>query len=172
MSQERPQKRPAFEPPALLVQPVAGDPHMKRPAATVAGSVLVILRVLSGVLWLLALTISWNDFADSLDLSVDGVPPDPADLIWLLGVLWVLVGVGLLVELGLAVLILRGYNAPRVIVMVFSTFSIGSAFALWWAQEQEIHVGATLLNVAFDILVLLALSSRCAAAYARRNERR
>ena len=42
----------------------------------------------------------------------------------------------------------------------------------WWAQGQEITINGALLSLSLDILVLLALSSRSAAAYARRNERR
>ena len=37
---------------------------------------------------------------------------------------------------------------------------------------EEITLEGTFVSLSLDILVLLALSSRSAAAYARRNERR
>ena len=70
-----------------------------------------------------------------------------------------------------AVLILRGHNWPRILVMLISTISIASAFIAWWAVGDEITLDGTFPSLSLDILVLLALSSRSAAAYARRNER-
>jgi hypothetical protein len=49
--------------------------------------------------------------------------------------------------------------------------SISTAFTGWWAQGQDIRVGTTLVTLALDILILLALSSRSAAAYAHRRRR-
>ena len=72
----------------------------------------------------------------------------------------------------LAFLIYRGVNWARVLVMGFSVVSISFSFAAWWAEDQEITINTTFVTLAFDILVLLALSSRDAAAYARRNEGR
>jgi len=83
-----------------------------------------------------------------------------------------IVAVVLLVELVLAVLILRGSNWPRVVVMVFAVMSISSSFVAWWVDDLEITLTTSLLSTALDTLILLALSSRSAAAYARRNERR
>ncbi len=72
----------------------------------------------------------------------------------------------------LAILIYRGHNWPRVIVMLIAVFSICSAFTAWWALGEEIRLEGTFVSLSLDILLLLALSSRSAAAYARRNERR
>ena len=84
----------------------------------------------------------------------------------------VAVGVVLLVEAVLALLILRGLNWPRVLVMCFSVVSISSFFTAWWIDDLEITLTTSLLPTALDTLILLALSSRSAAANARRNERR
>ena len=46
-----------------------------------------------------------------------------------------------------------------------------TAFVSWWVRDQEITLQTTLLSLAVDILVLLALSSRSTAAYARRREK-
>lgn len=88
--------------------------------------------------------------------------------------LWVvLVGLGVvtMIELACGILIFRGSNAARVLVMVVTAISISTAFVSWWARDQEITLQTTLLSLAVDILVLLALSSRSAAAYARRAEK-
>jgi hypothetical protein len=50
--------------------------------------------------------------------------------------------------------------------------SISASFVAWWAQGQEIEIQGTFLSLSLDILLLLALSSRSAAAYARRYEQR
>lgn len=164
-----PRKRAAFEPAEQLLRPTGFDPAMKRPASTVAGAVLVLLRAGAGVLFLVDALMHWGRYVDEMG-SDTGLTPDVA-------------GAGLAVSLGFAafvllldasfaVLIYRGLNWPRVIVMAIAVLSISASFVAWWSQGQEITLGTTLLSLALDILVLLALSSRSAAAYARRNERR
>jgi hypothetical protein len=56
--------------------------------------------------------------------------------------------------------------------MTFSAISITGSFIQWWTGNQVITITGSLLTLGLDILILLALSSRSAAAYARRNERR
>jgi hypothetical protein len=56
--------------------------------------------------------------------------------------------------------------------MLIAVLSISTSFTAWWAQGQEIEIAGTFVSLSIDILLLLALSSRSAAAYARRNERR
>jgi hypothetical protein len=167
-----PHKRTAFEPLERLAKPTPYDPGMKRPSSTVAGAVLVFLGVLANVLVLLEVAFNWNDLAKDLAgiIGDDTVTPDVASVgLVSFIVIWSLV---LLVELALGVLVLRGRNWPRVVVMTFSVIAITSTFVGWWVDGQEITLRTSLVSLAFDILVLLALSSRSAAAYARRNERR
>ena len=172
MSAERtPRKRAAFESPARLAPRLAHDPGMKRPASNVAGAVLVLLRVLAGAGWLVAVAMDWRVLAHEADAQLDGVSLTAEEIGWGLGVFAVILGLFLLTDAVLAFLILRGRNTPRVIVMLFSTLSIGTSFVAWWVQGQDIRIQTTLLTLALDILVLLALSSRSAAAYARRHER-
>jgi len=163
-------KRPAFESPARLAQRPAADPHMKRPASTIAGGLLVFLRVAAGVLWLLALTANWPELIHQLEVEIDEVLLAPDELAPALMVIWVIAGVLLAIDAVLGVLILLGFNTPRVVVMLFAVVSTIGSFTAWMATGQEIHIDTTLLTVALDILILLALSSRSAAAYARRNE--
>ncbi|WP_173922631.1 hypothetical protein [Agromyces sp. Marseille-P2726] len=169
-------KRPAFEVPAELATPVPVDAPRRRPVATVVGAALVVLRVLGGVIWLIALTLQWPDvLSDEFDtISAEQLSSEDARAIAAAGLTVVLVigGVILLVELVLAVLIYLGWNWPRVVVMVFATLSISGAFAAWWAGDQEITLQTTLLTLSLDILVMLALSSRAARDYARGRRRR
>jgi hypothetical protein len=169
-----PEKRPAFEPAALLAEPGRPDPGMARPGATVAGAMLTLLRAASGVLWMVSVALGWDALTASLTVD-DGVggPPLTTDVSHLALVV-ILCGMGFLVviDVVLAFLILRGWNWPRVFVMFVSVVSICSSFFSWWFQGEDLKLDTTLLSLALDILVLLALSSRGAAAYARRNDRR
>lgn len=45
------------------------------------------------------------------------------------------------------------------------------AFVSWLTNDGHLAFGGTLYSLALDVLILLALSSQSAAAYARRNER-
>jgi hypothetical protein len=72
----------------------------------------------------------------------------------------------------LAFFVLGGHNWARVIIMAIAAISITASFLQWWDDGLEITIGTTLLTLGLDILILLALSSRSAAAYARRKERR
>jgi hypothetical protein len=166
-----PQKRPAFEPPRRLLQPVAGDQKMKRPASTVAGVLLVLLSVLATIALLIEVAVRWDSDPEGASSIVGDLGLEADDRAAGLTTLLVTVGIVLLIEVILAVLIFLGRNWPRVVVMAFSALSISSVFTAWWVQGQEVTLRTSLVSLAFDILVLLALSSRSAAAYARRNER-
>jgi hypothetical protein len=165
-----PAKRAAYEPAARLLRPTGYDPDMARPITTVAGSVLVMLRVLAGILVLFALAAGWDSIAGELELGADGAQLTPEIKQFTLIVVLVVGGLVLAVDLLLAVLTLRGRNGPRVIVMLISVLSISTSFTAWWVQGQDITLNTTFVSLSLDILVLLALSSRSAAAYARRNE--
>ncbi|WP_125133055.1 hypothetical protein [Microbacterium sp. 10M-3C3] len=183
MSPERvPDKRPAFEPPVALVAPTHAPADMPRPASIVAGSALVLLRAAAGALWVLSAVLGWTELADAASLFNGGPTGDSGvrgaptvsvegdlDTSVLLAIVWAIVGAGVVFEAVLGVLILRGRNIPRVLVLVFSTASIVSAFVGWWSAGQEIRIETTYITIALDILILLALSSRSAAAYARRE---
>jgi glucan phosphoethanolaminetransferase (alkaline phosphatase superfamily) len=164
-------KRPAYEPAKRLLRPTGYNPDMRRPLTTVTGAVLVFLRVLVGLLWIAEILLNWNLIATQSALDIEGLTSDESAGVGL----WILVGVltvVLVVDAVFAILILRGHNWPRVVVMFFAVVSISSAFVSWWLSELEITITTSFLSTALDTLILLALSSRSAAAYARRNERR
>lgn len=77
----------------------------------------------------------------------------------------------MVIQVALAILIYVGQNLARVLVMIIATIDIGSAFAAWIARGGSLGLAGTLYALALDVLILLALSSQSAAAYARRNER-
>ena len=168
---DAPHKRPAFEPASELLKPVSHDPEMKRPPSTVAGVLLVFLRVLAGLIVVVSILLDWRNTLKEVDVSVEGVESSPElAQAALIGVV-ILLGVVLVVDAALALFILTGHNWARVTVMAFSAISITGAFIQWWSEDQEITITGSLLTLGLDILILLALSSRSAAAYARRNER-
>lgn len=167
-----PKKRPAFEPAARLLKPTVYDPDMRRPMSTVAAAALVLLRVVAGIVVLAALAAGWDALLADPDVVLEGVEDSPDGRHAALWVILVIGGVVLLADLLLAVFIYLGQNWARVVMMVLSALSIGTVFAAWWAQGQEITIEGTFVSLAIDILLLLALSSRSAAAYARRDERR
>lgn len=167
-----PAKRPAYEPVGRLLTPTGFDPAMKRPLTIVAGVALVALRVFAGVLVIVGIGLEWSDLVKDASVETDGITWSPELLRGSFVVLAVIVGIALLIDAVMALLVFRGVNTARIIVMTVSVVSITTSFLAWWVQGQQIHLDETFLALALDILILLALSSRSAAAYARRNERR
>ncbi|GAA4377091.1 hypothetical protein [Agromyces bauzanensis] len=166
------EKRPAFESPAVLATPVTPPVSMPRPAATAFGALLVCGRVAAGIAGLVALGLAWDDIVRTeLEIELEGRDSQAAsDLV--LTVVIVAGGVVLAVELLLALFIWRGSNRARVTVMSFSTISIVVAWIDSVTGSTEITLRTTFVTLALDILVLLALSSRNARAYARRPRQR
>ena len=171
MSAPGPAQRPAYEPIDRLLRPTPYDPDMRRPATTVAGACLVLLGAVVSVLSMVDIATNWHTYLKSIVLEIGGAVPTPDVVNASLAVILGVIGVTAVVELVCGLLILRGSNAARVLVMIVSAISISAAFVSWWARDQEITLQTTLLSLAVDILVLLALSSRSAAAYARRAEK-
>ncbi|MFC7925753.1 hypothetical protein [Microbacterium laevaniformans] len=168
----RPERRPSYEPVTRLLQPIAHDPAMSRPSTTVTGAALVLLSALVGIGSMVEVAVNWKSCASAVVLDLDGIDatPDLADAS--LAVLLVVLGAAVVIQLVCVILLFFGSNLARVAVMTVATLSIASSFASWWARDQEITLFTTLPALALDILVLLALSSRSAAAYARRTEKR
>lgn len=166
-----PPKRPSYEPARRLLRPPRYNPDMKRPVTTVTGSVLVFLRAAVGLLFLAELGLKWNTVATSSAIAIDGLTRAEAAGVGLTIVLGFVLAL-IVVDVVFAVFILRGHNWARVVVMIVAVLSISTAFVSWWLEDLEITLKTSLLSTALDTLILLALSSRSAAAYARRNEQR
>lgn len=135
--------------------------NARRPGSIALGAALVLGRSVAAALWIAGFALVWNDMATEL-----GLDREEAVIMF-----WVVVVINACVALVLALfawLIWRGSNIARVITMLVLTVSIIAAAAGYFTAGQEITVRTTLLTVALDILVLLALSSRDARAWARR----
>ncbi|MGR0318401.1 LssY C-terminal domain-containing protein [Agromyces sp. ZXT2-3] len=161
-------KRAAFESPLRLAErePVR---RMPRPAATAFGAAVVVLRVLAGIVWIVAIALQWDELLrEEFDIVVTG---DAAARLALVVVV-VAGAVVLAIELLLAVRIWAGGNLSRIVVMIFATISITGTAAESFLGDAEVTVRTTFIAVALDILVLLALSSRDARAFARQPRRR
>lgn len=169
-----PRKRAAFEP---LAAPVPVDPAMRRPVATVAGAVLVLLRAVAGVLWGATVVFGLPSWMRAVAGAANGsaIEPDTltlSDLDVGFGLFAGVLATIFVVQVVFGILLLWGSNLARVAVMLISVVSISAAFTGWWQLGEEITVRTTLATLSLDVLVLLALSSRDAAAYARRKDRR
>lgn len=167
-----PRKRAAFEPPTTLFAPLTRDPRMRRPATITTGTLLVLLRVLAGIALIIGLWLEWPDVMDSADLAVGGDVLTAEEEQFALWIVIALMGVSLAVQVSVVLSLWWGRNWARLIVMVFAVISISTAFTTWFLREQDVTLRTSLLAVGLDVLILLALSSRSAAAYSRRRERR
>jgi hypothetical protein len=145
---------------------------MPRPVTIVVGATFILLRVIAGVLVLAAIAIGWDALLSDPDSVLDGFDPTPEGSQAALGFVLASGGTVLAIDLVLAIFVFLGRNWARVVVMLIAVLSISTSFFTWWVQGQEIKVDGTYVSLSLDILLLLALSSRSAAAYARRNQRR
>ena len=165
-----PEKRPTFEPAPALLRPTRYDPAMPRPATIVAGAGLVLLRALAGAIILAGLVNGWDGLLGAVDSAVELLGGAFVDYGSLRNVALVVGALVLVFQGLLAVLIYLGKNWARVLVMIAATIDIITTFIAWASQQQEITLAGSIFSLALDILILLALSDRRAAAYARRHQ--
>lgn len=163
MSARTDRKRPANEPVEVLLTSNEGAELRvpTRPPSITLGGLFVFGRGLAGLLWLGAFYLMWPEIAEQADVSADENT----------AVLWLILGAGGLASLVLLVIawsIWRGSNLARVVVMFGVTISTTTAAVGYFVNGETITMQTTLLTVALDVLVLLALSSRDARAWARR----
>ncbi|GAB3615751.1 hypothetical protein GCM10027416_03080 [Okibacterium endophyticum] len=147
---------------------------MKRPIALIMGVVLLVVRVLAGVYYVVVASLNPAAFIDNLiiesDAGIEG--SERATVSLTLTVLLALYAVALLVILALAIFVYLGHNWARLIAMLGSSISIALAFVDYWNNGAEITLRTTLPTLASDILILLALSSRSARQFAKREPKR
>jgi hypothetical protein len=160
------EKRAAFEPPVRLAEREPLRRRMRRPAAIVFGSVLVVLRVIAGAVWLAALALNWSAVEREFDVRLGGASEAAASDLALTVVL-IIGGTVLVLDLVFAVLIWFGSNWARITVMLFATLNITVAAIDSFTGDVEVTIRTTFITVALDILILLALSSRNSRAWAR-----
>lgn len=165
-----PGKRSAFEAPDTLLAPTPYNPQMRRPVTITTGAALLLLSSFLGILSVFGFLRDWNLSLLTLGASLDGtIGSAAADERSILIAFTVVLFV---IDALFGVLVFVGLNWARVFVMVFSVVNTTSAFLVWLTRGAELQSERSLYSLALDILILLALSSRSAAAYARRRERR
>lgn len=158
------ERRPAFEPATRLLRPTGYDPTMPRPAAVMAAVLLLALRIFSGTAVLVAAA-----FAPEAVVDIEALTDDERSAAVVAAIVTAVIV--LAVDAMLLRLIWVGRNWARVAIMIVTTLAICAAFVGWWDQGQELTLDVGLIPLGLDVLILLALSSRGAAAYARRNEK-
>jgi len=129
---------------------------------------MLAARVLSGLGVIVIAALNWPEFVAAITL--DGKPAgsvDPATAGVALGILLAGYGVVLALYLGFAALVFLGRNWARVVAMSFATTSIVFSFVDYAVNGAAITLRTSLVSVTFDILILLALSSRDAREFAR-----
>lgn len=163
MSAQQERKRPANEPLEVLLSEndQAVVQVVSRPTSIVLGALFVFGRGLAGLFWLLVFYMAWPALAKEAEVSSE-------DQALVLGIILAIGGIAALVSLCFAWFIWRGSNFARLMVMFGVTISITTAATGYFLNGDTITIHTTLLTVAFDILVLLALSSRDARAWVQR----
>ena len=135
---------------------------VRRPAPTLIGAVLLLLRAVAALAVAGALLMNGSEPWRGLLPQQDAVEPDAANLP--AGILLVLFAC---VEVGLAVFILRGGNRARIAAMALSaaaiTFQLISNFG-----GADVPLLANLVGYSLDVLLLLVLSSERARFFAHR----
>lgn len=163
MSSHIARKRRANEPIEVLLTQTEGAAALvpTRPVSTKLGALFVFGRGIAGLLWLGVFLLAWPELAAEAGVDEDVRVP----------VLWLFLSVGLLfslVSLLIAWFIWRGSNLARVLVMCGVTVSTVTAAIGYFVNGETVTIQTTLLTIALDILVLLALSSHDARAWARK----
>ena len=162
MSGDSRRKRAASEPVEVLVtrDDESRSASSPRPLSTTLGALFVFGRGISGLVWIGAFLLAWPEIAAEAHVTAEERPI----------VFWLVLSIGVLAALSSLVFawsIWRGSNLARVLVMCGVTLSTITAASSYFANGEQITIQTTLLTVSFDILVLLALSSRDARAWAR-----
>ncbi|WP_449276796.1 hypothetical protein [Leucobacter sp. GX24907] len=159
MSQES-GKRSAVEPPAALLATQSVSLDAKRPGSLAGGAALIVLRSIGGIFWIIGLLAEWPSVSAKFEFD------DVTSLV----LLWLLLcveGIWIGSLLLFAWLLWRGSNLARMLAMFWAAASITASAVAYFATGEQITVRTTLLTLALDILLMLALSSRDARAWTR-----
>lgn len=143
----------------VIPAPERTDSRNKRPAQTVFGAGVSLVRASVTILTLIAILIGTPQILDFLQVSLSD--RDPITL----AVLAIFLGLVAAVDMGLGLAVLAGHNWARLLSMLFSAFATTTAFLADISGSEVVGL-AQLPTVASSILVLLALSSHPARAYA------
>lgn len=148
----------------LPIEP-EGPAPARRPGALTGGAVLVVLRAIGGPIWILGFLRVWPEIRKEFSLDAEMASAVLAIIVGAVSI-WVVV----LLVFGFGVW--RGSNTARMMTQAWAALSITGSAVAYFAGTDGISVRATLLTLALDILILLALSSRAARAWTRGKSRR
>lgn len=151
----------------------APDKIVRRPAQTTFGGLVVLFRALLPLLTVTGVATQWPRL-DNVVGIIEGTHHVPA----LAGSLlqgWAIpfaAALYLFVEGALGLLVFLGSNLARILVMFSSASTIVIAAANHFLGGSDISLGTNLVSLSLDILILTALSSTRADAYANRPRAR
>ena len=140
------------------------DSRLRRPWSTVAGALLILLRVAFGVLPIIEIATEWPN------LVAGGTAVEQAAVAVVFGIVLGVTAGAVLLDLLFGIFVFTGTNWARIGVMTVATVSLLVEFALAATGGEAIRLDTSLIGVAIDILVLLALSNPRARDWARRRQ--
>jgi hypothetical protein len=155
--------RPGVAPPAPT------DSRDKRPAPTIVGAILVAARAIEALVVAVTVVIARNSAIVTTPDPTGGDAAAARDLV--VGGLAGFFVLFALVELAIAWRIFLGRNWARVLAMTFGVVSILAQAVTLAAGGPRITLQTSLPGLAFDVLLILALSSERALIYARRDHK-
>ena len=150
-------------PPGALGE-VPTDSREKRPAPIIVGTLFMVLGALSTAIIALAVVAAWPELLASIDVDGD-------DGEWVLVVVLVFLALLALAELFLAWQVFLGSNWARVVALTANSIGLGLQVFSLETGGPAITIDTSLIPVALDILLLLALSSHAATTYARSSRK-
>jgi len=138
------------------------DSRDKRPAQTVFGAGVAFFRGLAFLPLALLLLLLPAQYAQGLDVDIEGGRPA-------LIVAGSVVAFIALIDIGLAIAVFAGRNWARLLLMLSCVVTTTGAFIGNANGSEAVTLATSLPTVGLSIMVLLALSSHRARAYAERG---
>lgn len=164
-------KRGAYELPAVeVLEDGAPVERIKRPTSIVLGVVTTFASALAVAVIVALLALAGPEEIDAALRRAGSGSFDIDRTGWSL-----LLGIGVLtafVPAAVGVLVLRGVDWARLVVLLLGCVSIIVQFVAWWSGHAPIVMGVTLVVTALDILTLLALSGKAARRFSQQDARR
>jgi hypothetical protein len=142
--------------------------RIRRPLPVLFGGIAVLLRGISPTLLVIAVLTDFRNARVLLEIDGTNIAASEQVLAIWLSITYALVYI--VIEGILGILVLRGSNTARVLVMGFAVFNLAVAALNSILSGAEISLATNLISVSFDTLVLIALSNQAARMYARRKQ--
>jgi hypothetical protein len=141
---------------------------VKRPVSIYLGVLLILLRAVTTVVTAVNVVLDWK----TAEISIDGATTADQAAVSsaVLVALMVFFAIAVIVDLVVAVLIVRGSNRARFVAMILATIMVaGSAIDFFTDGTSFTLENGGLLGLSLDILVLVALSDSDARDFTTGN---